>query len=388
MSLFFQSSSSVRSCSLLLVSSVILFLSGCQEQQSDTHNNAAPQSAKPVVAISVKPQNLPLQTTLSGRLSALLSAEIRPQVGGIVKKRLFKEGSNVKAGQVLYQIDDATYQAAYEQAQGDLQQAEAQLQAAKTKADRYSKLVKIKAVSQQDYDDAKASVMQYQGVVKTDDAAVQTAFIDLQRCEIKSPISGWIGSSSVTAGALVEDEQSTALATVYNYDHMYLDVTRSSDEWLALRQAIARGELKDKKQAKVTITLADGSKYPEDGTLLFSGIDVDATTGSITLRIKIPNKNHLLLPGMYAKATLDDALSEGVYLVPQLAVQRDTDGNATLWLDVNGKAHKVAVQVERSYKNMWVINKGISAGDKVITEGFSNLAEGMPVTVSQAHKGA
>ncbi|MFM2484642.1 efflux RND transporter periplasmic adaptor subunit [Celerinatantimonas yamalensis] len=375
--------------STLLLISLSLALSGCQKQAQASSAQAAYQhAATPVTTVTLKSQNIPLTTMLSGRLSALYTAEVRPQIAGIIQKRLFKEGSQVKAGQLLYQVDDATYRATYEQATGTLLQAQAQLQAAKSKAFRYSKLVKIKAVSEQDYDDAMASVAEYQGLVKTDQGALASALIDLQHCRISAPISGWIGSSSVTPGALITDAQTTALATIYNYDQMYLDVTRSSNQWLQLHQALSKGKLSGKQQAKVKVILADGSTYQHLGTLLFSGIDVDATTGSITLRIQIPNPQHLLLPGMFVSATLNDGLSPNVFLVPQLAVQRASNGQASVWTVVNGRAHKVVVQIERAYQGDWVINQGIKAGEQVITQGFSHLVEGAPVAVAKSGQGA
>ncbi|MFL9876705.1 efflux RND transporter periplasmic adaptor subunit [Paraburkholderia megapolitana] len=362
---------------------LILALSGCARHQADVLGDRA--STVEVSVLSMAPQKLVERTELSGRLSALNVADVRPQISGIVQKRLFTEGSEVSAGQPLYQIDPAMYQATYDQARGVLAKAEAMLSDAKTKSSRFAELVKINGVSKQDYDDAVAVVNEDRADVLADRASLETARINLGYTRITSPISGQIGVSSVTAGALVTAEQTTALATVQAIDHMYLDVTRPSVNWLRLRKEFNTGHLKQSgnQGATVHIVMEDGSDYPQPGTLAFSDITVDQTTGSVTLRVVVPNPEHELLPGMFVRAELDEGVDEQAMLVPQLAVTRTPDGQATVWLaGADGKAHQAPVRADRAYGDRWIISQGLKAGDRVVTSGAGQLQDGAPVKVT------
>ncbi|WP_322025587.1 efflux RND transporter periplasmic adaptor subunit [Burkholderia sp. BCC1977] len=364
-------------------------IAGC----GDRGGAAGPGGAAAAVEVGVQtvaPQRIAEQTVLSGRLSALMVSDVRPQIGGIVRKRLFTEGADVKAGQVLYQIDPATYQAAYDQARGTLAKAEATLASAKTKAARYAALVKISAVSAQDNDDAIAAVREDEADVLADRASLESARVNLGYTRITAPISGRIGASSVTEGALVTADQTTALATIHAYDRMYLDVTRSSAEWLRLRKAYASGRLQRAGDgAVVRLTMEDGTSYPHDGVLQFSGITVDQTTGSVTLRIVFPNPDGELLPGMYVRAALDAGVDANALLVPQLAVTRAADGSASVWVvDATGHAKQVAVRADDAYGNQWLVSSGLKAGDRVIVDGLQKVQAGAAVHVMSDASGA
>lgn len=368
-----------------VAASMLAGLAGCQR-----HDGAAPgASAGAAVEVGVEtiaPQRIVEQTELSGRLSALKVSDVRPQIGGIVQRRLFTEGADVKAGQVLYQIDPATYQAACDQARGTLAKAEATLASARTKADRYAQLVKIHAVSGQDNDDAIAAVREDQADVIADRAALETARINLGYTRIVAPISGRIGASSVTEGALVTSDQTTALATIQGYDHMYLDVSRSSAEWLRLRKAFASGRLQRSGDgAAVRLLMEDGTAYAQPGVLQFSGITVDATTGSVTLRMIFPNPGGELLPGMFVRAQLDEGEDANAVLVPQLAVTRASDGGASVWLaDADGHARRVAVQADTAYRDRWIVTSGLKPGDRVIVSGLQGVHAGVALKASEA----
>ncbi|MEK6345898.1 MAG: efflux RND transporter periplasmic adaptor subunit [Burkholderia sp.] len=358
-----------------------LALAACKGQGGP---GAAPGGAGQAVEVGVEtlaPQHIVEQTELSGRLSALKVSDVRPQIGGIVQHRLFAEGSDVKAGQVLYQIDPATYQAAYDQARGTLAKAEATLASAKTKADRYAQLVTIHAVSGQDNDDAIAAVREDQADVIADRASLESARINLGYTRIVAPISGRIGASSVTEGALVTSDQTTALATIQAYDRMYLDVTRSSAEWLRLRKAFASGRLqRSGTGAAVQLVMEDGSAYPHPGVLQFSGITVDPTTGSVTLRMIFPNPDGELLPGMFVRTQLDEGEDDQALLVPQLAVTRASDGGASVWtVDATGHAKQVTVKADAAYGDQWIVTSGLKAGDRVIVSGLQKVQAGVAV---------
>ena len=355
-----------------------IVMSGCGKKST-----AGPPSGPPEVGVFVvKPERVTLTTELSGRTSAHLVAEVRPQVGGIVQKRLFSEGSDVKAGQVLYQIDPASYQAAFASAKAAQARAEANLIPARLKAERFSDLVKINAVSRQDYDDALASLKQAEADVAATKAAVETARINLAYTRVTAPISGRIGRSSVTGGALVTASQPTALATIQQLSSMYVDVTQSSAEMLRLKQNLASGLLKKNgsAQARVKLLLEDGSAYPLPGTLKFSEVTVDQSTGSITLRAIFPNPHQTLLPGMFVRAILEEGESAQAILVPQRGVTRDPAGNATVM--VVGSEEKVeprTIKVARTVGDNWLVSDGLKAGDRVILEGIQKARPGTPV---------
>jgi membrane fusion protein, multidrug efflux system len=356
-----------------------LILTGCGKKQP----GGPFQAGTPEVAVvTLQPERVMLTNELPGRTTAYLIAEVRPQVGGIIHKRLFAEGSDVKEGDVLYQIDPAVYQAAYNSAKAALARSEANLVPIRLKAGRYAELVKVNAVSQQESDDISAALKQAEADVEAGKAAVETAGINLAYTRVTAPISGRIGRSSVTNGALVTANQAAALATIQQLSPIYVDVTQSSAELLRLKQSLASGLLKrnDAAQAKVRLLLEDGSPYPLPGTLKFSEVAVDQNTGSITLRAIFPNPKHILLPGMFVRAILEEGVNEHAILVPQRGVTRNPAGNAMVM--VVGKEEKVeprVIKVLRTVDENWLVSEGLKAGDRVILEGLQKARPGTPV---------
>jgi membrane fusion protein (multidrug efflux system) len=353
-------------------------LAGCDRRQQVQAPSAPPE----VGVVVIKPQRVALTTELAGRISAYLVAEVRPQVGGIIQKRLFTEGADVKEGEVLYQIDPTIYQAAYNSARAALARAEANLDPARLKAARYEDLVKIDAVSQQDFDDASAALKQAEADVEAGKAALETARINLAYAKVTAPISGRIGRSSVTDGALVTANQPAALATIQQLGTVYVDVTQSSAELLRLKENLARGLLKSNAtaQTKVMLLLEDGSSYPLPGTLKFSEVTVDQSTGSITLRAVFPNPKQTLLPGMFVRAIVQEGTNEQGILVPQRGVTRNPAGNAMVM--VVGSEEKVeprVIKVVQTVGDNWLVSEGLKAGDRVILEGLQKARPGTPV---------
>ncbi|MBG0845712.1 efflux RND transporter periplasmic adaptor subunit [Pseudomonas chengduensis] len=350
----------------VLVSAIavaMLSLTGCQES-SAPQTQQTPQVG--VVTLEAKP--FALTSEVPGRTSAYRIAEVRPQVNGIIQKRLFTEGSEVKAGQQLYQIDPATYEATFKSAQAT------QL-SAKSLADRYKLLVADKAVSQQAYDEARAAGLQA-------DAALEQARIDLRYTKVMAPISGRIGRSAVTEGALVSNGQANAMATIQQLDPIYVDVTQSSKELLRLRRDLAEGRLQKASDsaAKVALKLEDGSRYAHEGTLEFSEVAVDESTGSVTLRAVFPNPDHLLLPGMFVHAELLSGVKQNAILAPQQGVTRNQRGEPTAM--VVGADNKVELRVlkaDRTAGSAWLVEEGLNAGDRLITEGLQFVQPGAEV---------
>jgi membrane fusion protein (multidrug efflux system) len=354
-------------------------MSGCGRKKV-----AGPQAGPPEVGIVVvKPGMVSLTMELPGRTTPKLIAEVRPQVSGIIQKRLFNEGSDVKAGQVLYQIDPATYQAAFASAKATEARAEANLIPARLKEERYLALVKINAVSRQDNDDAHAALKQAEADVASTKAAVETARINLAYTKVTAPISGRIGRSTVTDGALVTAGQTAAMATIQQLSSIYVDVTQSSAEMLKLKQNLASGLLKQSgaaQQARVKLLLEDGSTYPLPGSLKFSEVTVDQSTGSITLRAVFPNPKQTLLPGMFVRAILEEGVNEQAILVPQRGVTRNPKGDALVM--VVGAEEKVeprVIKVDRTVGDNWLVSDGLKAGDRVIVEGLQKARPGTPV---------
>lgn len=345
-----------------------------------------PAPGTPTVGVvQVQPQRVVLTTQLPGRTSAYLVAEVRPQVGGIVKARTFKEGSDVKAGQPLYQIDPATYKAAYDADNAALAKAQASVKTARLKAERYKELRAIQAVSQQDYDDAVATLEENQAQVASAKAQLESSRINLAYARIDAPITGRIGKSSVTPGALVTASQSTALATVQQLDPLYVDVSQSSASLLRLKQAMARGDLQKSgaNSAKVQLILEDGSAYPLEGTLEFSDVTVDQNTGTITLRAVFPNPTGDLLPGMYVRALLQEGVKDQALLVPQQAVLRDGAGKPYAYIvDSNNTLQRRSLETDRAVGDQWLIQDGIAAGDRLVVDGQQRAAPGVVVNVT------
>ena len=365
---------------ILLILIAGMILTSCEKK--NTTAGKSPGTPPEVGVIVVQPQRVTLTTELAGRTSAHLIAEVRPQVGGIVQKRLFTEGSDVKAGEILYQIDPATYQAAYNSAKASLDRAEANVIPARLKAERYSKLIKNNFIAQQDYDEASAALNLAEADIEAGKAALETARINLAYTRITAPISGRIGRSTVTDGALVTANQPAALATIQQLSSMYVDVTQSSAELLHLKQNLASGLLKNSTtdQARVKLMLEDGSAYALSGTLKFSDVTVDQSTGSITLRAIFPNPKQILLPGMFVRAILEEGVNEQAILVPQRGVTRSPDGNAMVMV-VGGeeKVETRAIKVARTLGDNWLVSEGLKAGDRVIVEGLQKARPGAPV---------
>ncbi|MDQ7988306.1 MAG: efflux RND transporter periplasmic adaptor subunit [Candidatus Dactylopiibacterium sp.] len=332
-----------------------------------------------VGVVTLQPASVEMDVRLPGRTVPYAIAEIRPQVGGIVLKRAFTEGSEVKAGQVLYEIDPLTFRNAQDSARAALARSEASLATARLKAERYKELVAIKAVSQQDYDDAEAALKQAEAGVAADRAALSTAQVNLGYANVKSPISGRIGKSSVTQGALVTASQATALTTVQQLDPVYVDVTQSVNELAALRRDLASGALKraSKDHARVKLQLPDGTVYPVEGKLAFTDVTVDSGTGSVSLRAVFPNPKGELLPGMFVQAVLETGVREGSILVPQRGVSRTQKGEATVMVALpEGKFEQRVVKTERAIGPNWLVSEGVKAGDQIIVEGLQRLRPG------------
>jgi len=342
--------------------------------------NQAPAATQAEIGyVVLQTQRQAVTTELPGRTTAYLAADIRPQVGGIIQKRLFKEGANVKAGQPLYQIDPSTYQAALDSAKASLLKAEATLASSRLKAQRYAELDKIDAVAKQDNDDAQSALRQNQADVEVQKAALKTAAINVEFTRILSPISGRIEKSSVTPGALVTASQTTALTTVQQIDPIYVDVTQSTVDLLRLKRELASGQIKKSgdNAAQVRILLEDGTTYDRAGKLEFAGLSVDTGTGMITLRAVVPNPDGILLPGSYVRAVLEEGVDEQALLVPQKAVSRDQTGAATaLVIGAGGKVEQRIVVTARAVGNSWWITKGLQPGDKLIVDGLQKVRAG------------
>jgi membrane fusion protein, multidrug efflux system len=357
-----------------------LLMGGC----GDGHGKQGGAASVPEVAtVTIEPQRLELTTELPGRTSPYLVAEIRPQVNGIVQKRLFQEGSDVKAGQLLYQIDPAPFQVAYDSAKASLGKAEANLPSIRSRADRYKELIPDKAVSQQDYDDAAAAMDQARAEIEYWKAAVEAARINLGYTRVTAPISGRIGKSSVTDGALVTAYQPASLATIQQLNPIYVDVTQSSAELLRLKRNLETGRLSadGKNGKKVGLLLEDGTPYPLAGMLQFRDITVDPATGSFTVRIVVPNPEQLLLPGMFVRAVVQEGIAAQAILAPQQGVSRNPKGEPiALVVDETGTVQQRMLTLNRAIGDKWLISSGLAAGDRVIVEGLLNVRPGATVT--------
>ncbi len=355
-----------------------LLAAGC-ERETPASSSPAAGGPPEVGVVRITPEPVTITTELSGRTSAYLIAEVRPQVGGIIQKRLFTEGSDVKAGQVLYQIDPATYQAALDSAMAALDRAVANIVPARLKAGRYKELVGIKAVSAQDYDDASASLKQAEADIAVSKAAVETARINLAYTRVSAPISGRIGKSSVTIGALVTANQSASLATIQQLDPVYVDVTQSSIEMLRLNRDLDSGQIRrdSADQAGVGLILEDGMPYPLKGTLKFSDVTIDQSTGSVTLRTVFENPKQVLLPGMYVRAVLEEGVIAQAIQAPQRGVTRDPAGNATALIVGEGdKVETRSLTVTRAIGDKWLVSQGLVSGDRLIVEGLQKAKPG------------
>lgn len=351
-----------------------LLLSGC-DRPSD-----APAAGPLEVGVrTLQARPVTLSSELSGRVTAAMSSEVRPQVDGIIKRRLFSEGAEVKAGQLLYQIDPASYQASYDQALAQLQNARATVKSSRLKAQRYAALVKENGVSQQDADDAQASYQQALASVAQYRAAVASAKVNLDYTQVRAPIAGRIGISAVTPGALVTAGQSDALATIRALDPIYIDLTQSSSQLLKLRKRLAG--VKTSQTVPVKVQLEDGTAYAQQGKLALTEVAVDESTGSVTLRAVVPNPQHQLLPGMYVRATVENGVDPQAILAPQQGIGRDADGNATAWVvNRQNQVEQRRVVTDRVIGSSWLVTSGLQAGDRLIVEGTDKVKAGSRVS--------
>ena len=366
-----------RLASIVAAISFGLMLAACGQRNAGQYAGQTQQ----VTVVTLKPESVALTRELPGRTAAYLVAEVRPQVSGIVKQRLFTEGAFVKAGQPLYELDDAPYRAQYNNAKAALQKAGATVEVARITAKRDADLIKIDAVSQQDYDNAVAAWRQSEADVAAAQAAVDSAAVNLAYAHIVSPITGRIGKSSVTQGALVTQNQTDAMATVQQLDPIYVDVNQSSSEWLQLRQEVESGRVQaGGAGAAAKIVLENGTEYGHEGKLQFADVTVDPTTGEFLLRAIVPNPDHILMPGMYVRAIIREGVMPKGLLAPQQGIARDPKGNATaLVVDAENKVETRQVRVVRTIGDQWLVENGLSAGDRLIVEGVQKVQPGMQV---------
>jgi membrane fusion protein (multidrug efflux system) len=357
----------------------LLLIGGCQSGQG---RQTAPASVPEVATVKVSMESVALTTELPGRTSAYLVADIRPQVNGIIQKRLFTEGSYVRAGQVLYQIDPAPFQANLDNAKAAAAKAEANLHATRSRTERFKELLPDKAVSQQEYDDAAATLKQTEADIEYWKAMVQTARINLGYTRITAPISGRIGKSNVTEGSLVTAQQPAPLSIIQQLDPVYVDVPQSTTELLRLQRSLEGGRLNQEgaNQKKVKLLLEDGSAYPSTGALQFQDITVDPTTASVILRAVFPNPKNVLLPGMFVRAVIQEGIKERAILIPQQGVSRDPKGNPlALVVDAGEKVSQRMLTLDRAVGDKWLVTAGLASGDRVIVEGMQKVRPGASV---------
>ena len=349
--------------------------------------DAAPAQAAPtpVTVVTLKSEPVTLTRELAGRAEASQQAEVRPQVSGIVERLLFTEGGSVRAGQPLYQLDQTAYRADAGSAQAAVARAQTALTNARQKAERTAELARTQMVSRQDNDNAQAALRQAQAELRAAQAGLQGANVPLGFTRVSAPISGRIGRSSVTRGALVTASQATPLAVIQTLDPMYVEVSQSSAELLQLRREIAAGRLQGTDEVPVNITLEDGSAYPQQGKLSFAEAMVDPATGAVALRVVVPNPDQLLLPGMFVRATIANARRQDAILAPQQGITRNAKGDATaMVVGADGKVAQREVVVSRAIGNKWLVESGLKAGDKLIIEGLQKIAPGAPVNATEA----
>ena len=359
----------LKQSKFLIITLLSLLFLGCENKSNDFKTQQVE-----VGIITLKEQTIALQQELSGRVKAKLVSEVRPQISGIVKDRLFTEGSFVKQGDILYKIDDATYKATFDQAKAALESAKANLQTAQLKSQRYEELLKVDGISKQETDDAKALYIQAKASVEEKIAALESARIDLERTQIKAPISGFIGISGVTKGALVSANQTDALTTIRDNSTVYVDLNQSQNELLALKKLLSKDNIK-KGSTEVTLTLSDDSIYPYKGILQLQEINVDENTGTVTLRAEFPNSEGLLLSGMFVRATIQSAIDSKAFLLPQQAVSRDSKANPIITIvNEDNSTKKQQIVTNRTIDNYWLVTSGITSNDKIIIEGLNKIS--------------
>lgn len=363
----------------LLVSGLALaVLAGCESESGAP--NAADAAPVEVGVVTLKSSPLTLTTELPGRTVAYRRAEIRPQVAGIIAERLFKEGDEVQAGDPLYQVEPATYRAQEATAQANLLKAKANLKAVKVREQRFKGLVAEGAVSQQQYDDAEAALAQAEAEVAVSEAAQETAQINLRYARIEAPISGIIGSSTVTEGALVTAQQAAALAVIHQLDPIYVDLSQASGRLLGLRRQLLSGDLSQQDTLEVQLVLEDGSRYEHPGELQFSEISVSESTGTVVMRALVPNPDRLLLPGMFVRAEISEGVKAEALLAPQRGITHDREGRAiAMVVNSEDQVELRSLTTERAVGNAWLVSQGLSSGDRLIVEGLQKIAPGTMV---------
>ncbi|MCG9728968.1 efflux RND transporter periplasmic adaptor subunit [Shewanella sp. Isolate13] len=358
------------------VLSVALWISGCEQKPEQGPQQRGPMEVG-VITVAAKPQSIMVE--LPGRSKAYLEAEVRPQVSGIVLARSFNEGGEVQKGQSLYQIDASQYEAALVSAKAELERAQAAEKSTKATAERFSSLIKSKSISQQDFDTAEANYLEAKASVAVAKAAINTAEINLAYTKVEAPISGRIGKSNVTAGALVGAGQAQALANISQLDPINIDIVQSSTQMLRLKQHIASGQLLHDDTAPVALFLEDGTAYSHKGKLQFAEVTVDENTGAVVLRAEFPNPEGLLLPGMFVRTVLTVGTDPKAILVPQRAITRNTKGQAVAMVIEDGKVAARIVTTAEVIDNQWRITSGLKAGDQLIVEGLQKIRPGAPV---------
>jgi membrane fusion protein, multidrug efflux system len=369
-----------RTCTCAGIALMVL-LAACGEDatKAGPGGPGGPQGPTTVGYVIVQQTSVPVEEDLPARVSAFQISEVRPQVSGVVRRRLFREGSFVRQGQTLYQIDPSLYQAQADQAAANLQGARATAEAARARASRYRPLAEMEAVSKQDYTDALAQARQAEAAIAQNRAELQTAQINLRWTRVPAPITGRIGTSNVTEGALVTANQAETLATITRLDPINVDVQQSAIDLLSLRRALSQGGVAP-TTAQVRLLLPDGTDYGYTGTVQFSEVIVNPDTGAVTLRARFPNPQNILLPGMFVKARFAQAIDTTAFLVPQAAVSRDAKGNSTVWVVGPGnKAVQRTVVTDRTQGAFWVVTQGIAPGEKIITQGTANLRDGAQI---------
>ncbi|MEO4174617.1 multidrug efflux RND transporter periplasmic adaptor subunit AdeD [Acinetobacter pittii] len=352
---------------------LFIFLNGCDSDQP------APKNIQQVGTITIKPETIESTYQLAGRTVASEISQVRPQVNGVVIEQLFKEGTQVNKGQPLYKIDSSLYRDSVDEAAGNLALAKATVNSTRLQAERYKELIKVNGVSQQELDNAQSAYEQAKATVAVNEAVLKTARTNLRYTQVSAPISGRIGRSSITRGALVTSAQTDPLATIQKLDPMYVDLTQSSDEYMALRKQLTENGIKP-TELSVRLKLENGTAYAEQGTFKFSDVAVDEATGSVTLRAAFPNPNNALLPGLYVRAELGTGIRPNSVLIPQGALFRDAEGNPLVWIvGKDNKAEQRKITVGDAIDNRWLVTSGLKAGDQVIVEGLQGLSAGMTI---------
>lgn len=370
---------------LMLILATGLLLSGCN-QQSSAETAASPDHPQAVAVdvVTLRPQTVTLTSSLPARTVAFRKADVRPQVTGIIEKRLFEEGSQVKAGQQLYQIDPALYEARLADAKAQLARAQAALKTATAREQRYRNLLDDNAISRQEYDDALAVYQQAEAEVKVQKAAVNTAQINLDYTRVNAPLSGRIGKSNVTEGALVTAQQTDVLATIHQLDPIYVDISQPSKTLLSLRKKIINKEINQESAPVVSLTLEDGSRYAHQGELQFAEVDVDPSTGDVVLRAIMPNPDHFLLPGMFVRAEIMEGIIQNAILAPQKGIIFNREGKATAMIVNDSNEVEVReLSVDRAIGDNWLVTSGLHAGDRLIVAGLQKISPGAKVDIDK-----